>query len=63
MGAKQYETEDDKLFISRLEDKIKQRDFQSKITVTDFLNIHEKFLCMEYIRKNQIPNYIFSGRI
>lgn len=58
--VKSYE-EEDKLFIAKLLDKINKRDCQNRIVETEFLNLHEKIICEEFLKKQKIKNYLFYG--
>lgn len=53
--------EEDKLFIAKIINKLEQRDLKNKITSTDFLNLHEKRLCEDLIKKEKIKNYKITG--
>ncbi len=58
---KKYSTKEDKLLISKLLDKIGERDRANKIVTTDFLNMHEKSICQEALKIEKINNYLFAG--
>ena len=58
---KNYPDEEDKLLVSKLLDRINDRDTRNKIAVTDFLNIHEKAVVKEVLKNENIEGYIFEG--
>lgn len=58
---KSYPEPEDKLLVSKLLDKINDRDLRNKIVTTEFLNMHEKSICEEILKKEKIPDYIFTG--
>ena len=58
---KKYPEQEDKLLVSKLLDKISERDMKNNIVITDFLNIHEKAIVKEILQKEDVQNYIFSG--
>ena len=58
---KKYQEPDEKLLVSKLMDKINERNLKNKIVTTDFLNIHEKTIYEEILKKEKILNYIFTG--
>ena len=58
---KNYTEQEDKLLASKLLDRINERDLRNKIATTEFLNIHEKSICEEILKKEKISNYIFTG--
>lgn len=58
---KNYPDQEDKLMVSKLLDKIVERDTRNNIVSTDFLNMHEKSIIREVIKSESIQNYIFTG--
>ena len=58
---KKYPNQEDRLIISKLLDKIKERDRKNKICSTDFLGIHERAVCEEVLKNEKVQNYIFAG--
>ncbi len=58
---KKYQDSEDKIFVSRLLDKINERDNKNRISTTDFLNIHERAIAEDILKKEKIQNYLFSG--
>ena len=58
---KNYPDQEDKLLVSKLLDKIVERDTRNNIVATDFLNMHEKSIIREVLRGGNVQNYIFTG--
>ncbi len=58
---KKYQTPEDKLLVSKILDKINERDNKNKISTTDFLNIHERVIVEELLKSGKIQNYFFTG--
>ncbi len=56
-----YIEQEDKLLVSKLLDKITERDARGKIVTTDFLNMHEKSIVNEVLQEEKVANYIFTG--
>lgn len=61
LDLKNYSDQEDKIFIAKILDKIKERDCRNKIATTDFLNLHEKSVCQELLNKQKVNNYMFYG--
>lgn len=55
------QTEEDKLLIAKILDKITYCKTKNKIVYTDFLNIHEKNIVQKLLKENKDINYIFFG--
>ena len=58
---KKYPEHEDKILVSKLLDKIKERDEKNKIGSLDFLNIHEIAICEEVLKSEKVLNYVFTG--
>ena len=58
---KNYPEQEDKLLVSKLLDKINESDIRNKIATTDFLNMHEKSIVQEILKKEKVLNYMFTG--
>lgn len=56
-----YNNADNKLLLSKIEDRIQFCRTKNKIVYTDFLNISEKSVVQKYLKQNNIKNYIFYG--
>ena len=54
-------TEEDKILVSRLFDKIEQSNKRNSIEYTDFLNLAQRQLVEKVIKELRIDNYIASG--
>lgn len=53
--------EEDKLFLSKVLDKIKIVKEKNKISYTDFLNLYEQKITIELLKRIKEKNYIFYG--
>lgn len=63
MNKKTFNNEDEKILISKVEDKYNFCKTRNKITNTDFLNIAEIGLIFNFLKENKINNYsIYGGR-
>lgn len=58
---KSYPDAEDKLLVSKLLDKITERDTRNNIVATDFLNMHEKAILREVLKMENAQNYLFTG--
>lgn len=56
-----YKSEKDKLLISKITDKIKFCETKNKIQTTDFLDQMEQKLIENFLKKQKITNYFYTG--
>lgn len=54
-------SEDEKLIIAKLEDKIRYCKTKNKIVNTEFLNLYQKQIIQKRLNELKIKNYIFDG--
>ncbi len=54
-------TENEKLIIAKLDDKIRNCKTKNKIVNTEFLNLYQKKIIQKRLNELKIENYIFSG--
>lgn len=55
------QSEEDKLLIAKILDKINYCKTKNKIAYTDFLNLHEKNIAKKVLIENNYTNYTFFG--
>ena len=55
------QSEEDKLLIAKINDKINYCKTKNKIAYTDFLNLHEKNIAKKVLLENDFTNYTFFG--
>lgn len=53
--------EDDKLFIAKIDDKIKFAINRKRVVNTNFLDLAQKKMSEDYLKQKKIENYIFYG--
>lgn len=60
-GGNWYQSEEERLLIAKVNDKLKFSISKNKITNTDFLNITEIGIIKKYLLEEKITNYFFYG--
>ena len=58
---KKYVSEDDKLFMAKLLDKINTVNTRNYMAFTDFLDLHQQTIAEEFLKREKINNYFFFG--
>lgn len=61
IDRKQFQSDEEKLLISKIEDKIKFCKTKNKITNTDFLQVSEVGIAKKLLLEKRINNYFFFG--
>ena len=54
-----YQNEEERLFVSKILDKINQTKTRNQITNTDFLSMYEQKLSRKILESQKEENYIF----
>lgn len=58
---KKCKTEEDRLLISKVIDKVKMMQSRNCIMQTDFLNLHEKMIIEKFLLEQKIASFFFFG--
>lgn len=58
---KQYGNEEDRLFLSKVMDKLNATNTRNYMTSTDFLDLHQQKLAQDFLNKERVNEYFFFG--
>ena len=58
---KNYANEEDRLFLSKVMDKLNIANMRNYMTYTDFLDLHQQTLAQDFLNREKVNEYFFFG--